>query len=185
MLKHRTQILYVADISLVTANLELTPGKVVLESGTGSGSLTHSLARAVAPSGHVHTFDFHALRAQEAAGEFEKHGLGQLVTVAQRNIEEQGFPDSLAGSADAVFLDLPGPWKVVPSGARCLRPGGKFCSFSPCIEQVGFCEGCGVRAGLRVQRTGTCWAVQPFMCNKACRTWPAGRLWLATQHELP
>lgn len=60
--------------------------------GTGSGSLTHSLARAVAPTGHVYTFDFHALRAQEAAAEFKKHGLEQYITVQQRDIEEQGFP---------------------------------------------------------------------------------------------
>ncbi|KAF6250328.1 tRNA methyltransferase complex GCD14 subunit-domain-containing protein [Scenedesmus sp. NREL 46B-D3] len=136
VLRHRTQILYVADISLVVANLALMPGKTVLESGTGSGSLTHSLARAVAPHGHVHTFDFHQLRADEARVEFDRHGLSGLVTGGHRNIEEQGFPQELHGTADAVFLDLPGPWKVVPSAAACIKPGGNFCSFSPCIEQV-------------------------------------------------
>ncbi|GIL57918.1 hypothetical protein Vafri_13134 [Volvox africanus] len=118
------------------APLEHEEGSVVLESGTGSGSLTHSLVRAVAPRGHVHTFEFHAGRAEDAAGEFKQHGLSKFVTVMQRNIEEQGFPETLHGGADAIFLDLPAPHKVVPSAAACLRPNGRFCAFSPCIEQV-------------------------------------------------
>lgn len=66
VLSHRTQILYIADISFVVMYLEIVPGCVVLESGTGSGSLTTSLARAVAPTGHVYTFDFHEQRAASA-----------------------------------------------------------------------------------------------------------------------
>lgn len=85
---------------------------LVLESGTGSGSLTHSLARAVAPMGHVHTFDFHQKRVEDAAREFGLHGLGSFVTARHRNIEADGFPEELHGRADALFLDLPGPWNV-------------------------------------------------------------------------
>ena len=66
VLSHRTQILYIADISLVVAYLELVPGCVMLESGTGSGSLTTSLACAVTPHGRVHTFDFHEQRVASA-----------------------------------------------------------------------------------------------------------------------
>ncbi|KAL0032159.1 hypothetical protein WJX77_008335 [Trebouxia sp. C0004] len=136
VLRHRTQILYVADISLICTFLELKPGCIVLESGTGSGSLTHSLARAIAPTGHVHTFEFHLPRAQAAEKEFKEHGMGDIITVKQRNIEELGFPEELHGQADGLFLDLPGPWHAVASAAQCLRPDGVFCSFSPCIEQV-------------------------------------------------
>lgn len=72
--------------------------------------------------------------------QLHRHGLGGLASVTQRNIEEQGFPEELAGSAHGVFLDLPAPWKVVPSAAACLVPDGRFCSFSPCIEQVCWCQ---------------------------------------------
>jgi len=135
VLKHRTQILYAGDISLICFNLELCPGATVLESGTGSGSLTTSLCRAVGPTGRVHTFEFHEERARIAAEEFKGNGLGN-VEVTHRNIEEDGFPHSFHGQVDAIFLDLPGPWKVVPSAAACLLNDGIFCSFSPCIEQV-------------------------------------------------
>ncbi|KAE9617084.1 hypothetical protein Lal_00034467 [Lupinus albus] len=136
VLSHRTQILYIADISFVVMYLEIVPGCVVLESGTGSGSLSTSLARAVAPTGHVYTFDFHEQRAGSARDDFERTGLHNLVSVGVRDIQGEGFPDEFSGRADAVFLDLPQPWVVIPSAAKMLKQDGTFCSFSPCIEQV-------------------------------------------------
>ncbi|PNX96068.1 tRNA (adenine(58)-N(1))-methyltransferase catalytic subunit trmt61a-like protein [Trifolium pratense] len=136
VLSHRTQILYIADISFVVMYLEIVPGCVVLESGTGSGSLSTSLARAVAPTGHVYTFDFHEQRAGSARDDFERIGLSSLVTVGVRDIQGEGFPEEFAGLADAVFLDLPQPWLAIPSAAKMLRHDGTLCSFSPCIEQV-------------------------------------------------
>lgn len=136
VLSHRTQILYIADISFVITYLEIIPGCLVLESGTGSGSLTTSLARAVAPSGHVHTFDFHEQRAALAREDFERNGLSSLITVSVRDIQGEGFPEEFCGAADSVFLDLPQPWLAMPSVARMLKQDGVLCSFSPCIEQV-------------------------------------------------
>ena len=68
-----------------------------------------------------------SLPSDEARKELVAHGLGSTVTVTHRDIMVQGFPLEVhQGSVDAVFLDLPGPWKVVPNAAQCLRPNGRW-----------------------------------------------------------
>ncbi|XP_005089200.1 tRNA (adenine(58)-N(1))-methyltransferase catalytic subunit TRMT61A [Aplysia californica] len=134
-LPHRTQILYTTDISMVIFQLDLKPGSVVVEAGTGSGSLSHAILRTIQPSGHLHTFEFHEERSMKAREEFEDHGLSQFVTVTHRDVCGDGF--QLEGVADAVFLDLPRPWECVGSAKKAMKTeGGRICTFSPCIEQV-------------------------------------------------
>ncbi|KNE60676.1 hypothetical protein AMAG_06044 [Allomyces macrogynus ATCC 38327] len=135
-LPHRTQILYQADISIITSLLRLKPGSRVLESGTGSGSFSHSLIRTIAPTGHLYTFEYHEGRAAEAKAEFEAHGLAQFVTSQCRDVCKDGF--GLTNLVDAAFLDLPAPWEAVASAKQALRKdvATRVCSFSPCIEQV-------------------------------------------------
>ncbi len=68
----RTQIVDELDASVVTFYLDLYPGCVAVESGTGSGNMTLSLARAVWPSGKVHSFEYNKFRADEATAEFKR-----------------------------------------------------------------------------------------------------------------
>ncbi|XP_032522466.2 tRNA (adenine(58)-N(1))-methyltransferase catalytic subunit TRMT61A [Danaus plexippus] len=136
-LPHRTQIIYTPDISMILLQLDLVPGCVVIEAGTGSGSLTHALIRRIRPHGHVYTFDFHDHRAMLAREEFEAHGIADFVTAQHRDVLAEGFGEDLNGKADAVFLDLPSPWTGVKHAVDAMKnEGGRFCSFSPCIEQV-------------------------------------------------
>ena len=166
-LPHRTQILYATDIGRIVFELDLSPGKVICESGTGSGSLrlvsararvrfyrtracvmcssepvihyffSHALIRAIAPSGHLHTVEFHSDRAKLAAAEFKEHGIDDFVTVYNRDVITDGFPNEIDHMADAVFLDIPAPYSAIHHVKRALKiSGGEFCNFSPCIEQV-------------------------------------------------
>ena len=143
-LRHRTQINFSHDIASVLLMLDVQPGKVVAECGTGSGSLSTHLCCAVAPGGFLHTYEYHAERARAARMEFERNGIDHLVNVEERDIMGNGFPDELEGRVDAVFLDVPGPHQCVRSARKILRPYGRICSFSPCIEQVAkACEALG------------------------------------------
>lgn len=89
--------------------------------GTGSGSLSHALIRSVMPTGHLHTFEFHAERCAAASKEFEQHGLADYVTAKHCDVCAHGF--DLNKEVDAVFLDLPAPWECISFAKQALRPG--------------------------------------------------------------
>jgi len=135
----RTQIVDEFDQSFVAFHLDLYPGCRVIDTGTGSGCNTISFARAVAPGGHVFTYEFNETRAKAAKEEFSMLKLGDAITTTWRDVCADGF-DGVSGVEsglmDAVFLDLPEPWRAVVECRRVLRPGRSLCSYSPCIEQV-------------------------------------------------
>ncbi|CAO3649980.1 unnamed protein product [Cunninghamella blakesleeana] len=133
---HRTQILYLPDISFISTYLDMKPGSRVIECGTGSGSFSHSIARTIAPTGKLFTFEYHEKRAEVATEEFRSHGLGDLIKLEHRDVCKQGF--GLKDEVNAVFLDLPAPWEAIASAKEAFKQHrtGKICTFSPCIEQV-------------------------------------------------
>ncbi|KAF1774150.1 S-adenosyl-L-methionine-dependent methyltransferase [Phytophthora cactorum] len=145
------------DASAIMFAAALRSGSRVVESGTGSGALTTSFARTVAPHGHVFTFEFNVHRAEIAREEFKRNGLEAFITVDCRDACEKGFPVELEGSIDMVFLDLPSPWNAVGHAAKMLKQGGFFASYSPCIEQVqktcGRCEAPTLSAMIRTIET--------------------------------
>ena len=71
-LNSRTQIVDSLDASIITFNLDVYPGCVVVESGTGSGCMSLSLIRALAPTGHLHTFEYNDKRTEMVKQDFEK-----------------------------------------------------------------------------------------------------------------
>ena len=158
VLPHRTQILYAPDISLVAHALELKPGSVVLESGTGSASLTHALVRAVAPKGHVYD-----LRVQPRA----RRGGEPRDPRAPPGEAVHGFAPRrrarrLPGVPGApVRRGVPGPARPVEGGAlggARTTPRWRAVRGSPCIEQVQRtrealeARGLGTRADPRAAR---------------------------------
>ncbi|KAK6107171.1 GCD14 protein, putative [Brugia malayi] len=135
-LLRRTQIIYTPDSALILMLLDIKPGSIVCECGTGSGSLSHALAMAIAPTGHLYTHDVEEPRVKQVELEMLKHGLGEITTCVHQNVIKDGF--SVENICDAVFLDLPAPWIAIKHAKHALSRinGGRVVSFSPCIEQI-------------------------------------------------
>jgi tRNA (adenine57-N1/adenine58-N1)-methyltransferase len=108
----------------------------VVESGTGTGSLSTSMIRAIMPKGHLFTYEFNENRKIKAEEDFRKTGLSGYVSAYHRDVLEGGFlSDGVSkDSVDAVFLDLPRPEEAVGHAHLVLKAKGKICNFSPCIE---------------------------------------------------
>lgn len=85
----------------------------MIESGTGSGSLSCSLASAVGHKGKLFTYEFNKERANNGKELFEKLKLNQAICFWRdvynngflKGEDEGVFPEE--NSVDAIFLDLP------------------------------------------------------------------------------
>lgn len=101
-LPHRTQILYYPDISFVSSHLGLTPGARVIEAGTGSGSMTHALVRAVATDAQ------HSARWRGVPGMGSTQGRGAGRSSARPARAAASGADATAPRGDTDTLDTPG-----------------------------------------------------------------------------
>lgn len=129
------QVIYPKDLAMVTIWADIHPGARVFEAGTGSGSLTMALLRAVGERGTVISYEAREDFARTAAKNIERY-LGPVpnLTIRRKDVYE-GIEEG-AETLDRVVLDLPEPWRVVPHAAGALRSGGLYLSFVPTIPQV-------------------------------------------------
>lgn len=127
-----TQILYPKDIAYAIYQLGLRPGDTVLEVGTGSGAMTVSIAQAVWPEGHVHTYEMRPEFAEAAKSNIAKTGLGDVITQHLKDPSE-GFDEM---NATAIVVDLGDPWKIASPASRSLIPGGMLAAFTPTTNQL-------------------------------------------------
>ena len=127
-----TQIIYPKDAALIVMFSGIGPGSRVVESGTGTGSLTTALAHYVGPTGKVYTYELRSEFQKNAAKNLERSKLIDHVEMKSGDVT-LGIEER---DVDAVILDLATPWLVVPHAYEALKPSGIIVSFSPTIDQV-------------------------------------------------
>ena len=127
-----TQITYPKDAALIVMFSGIGPGSRVVESGTGTGALTTSLAHYVGPTGKVYTYELRSEFQKNAAKNLQRSKLIDCVEMKSGDVT-LGIEER---DVDAVILDLATPWLVVPHAYQALKPSGIIVSFSPTIDQV-------------------------------------------------
>jgi tRNA (adenine57-N1/adenine58-N1)-methyltransferase len=133
-LPRNTQILYPKDIGFILVQMGIGEGQVVLEAGTGSGSLTSAIAFAVGSRGKVITYEAREEMQKLARKNISRLGLEERVDFKLRELtQEQGFDEE---GVDALFLDLPNPYNYIHHARKALKMGGFFGCILPTANQV-------------------------------------------------
>jgi len=129
------QVVYPKDLGAILVHVDVFPGIRVLEAGTGSGSLTLTMARAVGATGRVVSYelreDFH-----RRAGENIDAFLGEIPEWLDLRLGDVRDVAATGERFDRVVLDMPEPWEVLKETAAALDPGGLVCGFLPTTGQV-------------------------------------------------
>ncbi|NIS09254.1 MAG: tRNA (adenine-N1)-methyltransferase [Candidatus Dadabacteria bacterium] len=128
----QTQIIYPKDASIIILKTGLSEGMRVVESGTGSGSMTIALANTVKPGGKVYTYEKRDQFRENAMKNVEMAGLSEYVEFNAGDARD-GFNET---DVDVTLIDLPSPWDGVPAAAKALRGGGRIASLSPTFNQI-------------------------------------------------
>ncbi|KPK63665.1 hypothetical protein AMJ83_05535 [candidate division WOR_3 bacterium SM23_42] len=135
MMKARrtTTIVYPKDLGYLMLETAIGPGSRVIEIGTGSGALTMVLAKFVAPDGIVYSYERREDFIENARKNIERVGYAQNVEFTCVDVALKGFNQT---DIDAIFIDVPEPWAIVPKAAVALKGGHHLVSWSPNVEQV-------------------------------------------------
>jgi len=131
--RRTTTIVYPKDLGYLILETAIGPGSRVAELGTGSGALTLVLAKFVAPDGVVFSYERREDFIENAKKNIERAGYAANVEFKCTDVAKQGFGQT---DVDAVFIDVPEPWVIVPKAFEALKGGHHLVSWSPNVEQV-------------------------------------------------
>ena len=131
--KRTTTIVYPKDLGYLMLETAIGPGSRVIELGTGSGALTMVLAKFVAPDGMVYTYERREDFIENARRNIERAGYARNVEFTFADVGQHGFDQT---DVDAIFVDMPEPWTIVPKTTAALKGGHHLVSWSPNVEQI-------------------------------------------------
>ncbi|KAF7721404.1 hypothetical protein EC973_004710 [Apophysomyces ossiformis] len=119
--------------------LDIEPGHRILEAGTGNGSLTLYLARAVA-GGKVHTFDIREAHSRTAQKHVQRYARGRYASTVDFHLGPvaETLPTVIDQSEyfDGIVLDMPDPSEEIPRLISYLQNDRFLVCYLPNMTQV-------------------------------------------------
>lgn len=131
--KRKTTIVYPKDLGYLLLETAVGSGSRVIDIGTGSGALTMVLAKFVAPDGMVYSYERREDFIENARKNIERAGYINNVQFRHCDVSQDGF---LEKDIDAIFIDVPEPWDIIPKASVVLKSGYHLVGWCPNIEQV-------------------------------------------------
>ncbi len=131
--RRTTTIVYPKDLGYLLLETAVGPGSRVIDIGTGSGALTLVLAKLVAPDGMVFSYEKRDDFIENAKLNVENAGYLKNVQFHHRDVARDGL---LEKNVDAIFIDVPEPWEIVPKAEAALKSGYHLIAWCPNVEQV-------------------------------------------------
>jgi tRNA (adenine57-N1/adenine58-N1)-methyltransferase len=125
--------IFAKDVGAILVNADIRAGDSVVEVGTGAGTMSIALLRAVGPHGHVTSYEVRAEFAAEARKNVERfQGHTENWTLVVSDARE-GMQRK---DGDAVVIDVPDPGPLLRPAAATLRPGGCAAVYVPTVLQL-------------------------------------------------
>jgi tRNA (adenine57-N1/adenine58-N1)-methyltransferase len=130
-IERKAQIILPKDGMFVLYYCNIKPGDIIIEAGTGSGSLTILLAHFVGLKGKVISYE-----------KREDH-----IKVAKRNLTKAHLSDSVEfkkgdvtkriteKNVDSIILDIPNPWDALNNAYEAVKQGGHVAVYTPTVNQ--------------------------------------------------
>jgi len=126
------QVIYPKDLAPMCMIGDIYPGVRVFETGVGSGALSMTMLRWGATITGIELREDFLNRATSNVRSF----LGEEALGRYNVILGDGYDMVPEGEFDRVMLDIPEPWKVIPTAEKVLARGGITVAYTPSITQA-------------------------------------------------